>query len=644
MDKHEHPAEPPIDGLAEIAAAMEAPKVPAVLDPDDPRGLLPLTALGDRLAVTFEDFGQGMAPGELDLVELGFMPKGGVFNNVDERWYPTSDPISWPQTLYVPRDLLSHGVYEVAIRVSIYGSNPNPGDRKTLTIDTNKPNFGNKPGAVIFPAELGGTVDEIFLEQEGEVNVLVPWYIDAESGDRAVYYWTSEQDPPDTETPVREQEFSAEDIAAKRLNITVYADEIRAGGAGKRFLYYFLRDRAGNEGRHSFLSPINVDLTPAPGALPPPRVPLSARGLVDRQQARDGLFVEIDQYDLADSAQWVAVFWDGIALAEIPVDLAGFPLKAPVPWPALHDRGDGPFRAKIYYKIRQGAAYGRPSPEISVAVNLTLAGQDHDKAPALINEDLALVEVYGEHSATLNTLLTEDHGFPATVSLTLYDAPEAGQLLELHWGSYTGAVAQYKVQPGDVAGQPISFIVPWHVIDSDKKNPALPVFYTTDNGVNQQQSLPTHVRVDIVVIDNMKEPLFPHAGKEGVLHCCARPRLWEGVTVRIPADPNIEQGDTLIVIWQGCAGPNGTRPIPGTCREIEHPLPTRVPGTDIDIVVADYDRLIAPMVNNGSALVYYKLRKSGGGRGTSRPDFVIINRTMPSGDICSPTNDVCQEN
>lgn len=640
------PEKPADDSQVQEASvlAADAPDIPAVIDPADPGGLLPLTALGDDLIATFMDFGRGTNPSDEDLVELGFMQKGAEFFAVDQRWYPTTDVVVFPQSLKVPRHRLIQGVYEVALRVSIYGVNPVEGERKTLTIDTTKPNYGNKPLAVVFPPELNGTITETFLTQEGEVSVQVPWYIDAAVRDRAVYFWTDRDPPLDAETPIREQEFSAQDIADQRLRITVYADEIRAWGSGKRYLYYYLRDLAGNAGPLSWLSDIYVDLSPAPGALPPPRVPLSPRGLVDRQQARDGVRVEIDEYEFADPGHRVAIFWNDTPLVEIAVDPAAFPLIAPVPWPTLQAKGDGPLRAKVYYRIRQGTAYGPPSPDISVAVDLVVAGQDHDKAPALINADLALVDVFGEVSGIKNTLLTEDHGLPAKVLLALYDAPEHRQVLELFWGSYPGPVARYEVKSGDTAGQIIEFIVPWDVIDTDKQNPALPVYYTTSNGVNEQQSLPTLVRVDIVLIENLKEPTFPHGGLNGVLHCCSKPRIWEGVTVRIKADPRIEQGDTLILVWQGCAGPNGTSPIAGAYGEIVKELTTLQPGEDIDIVVQDYDNLIAPMVNNGSGLAYYRLEKRNGGRGRSRSDFVVINRTMPSGEICSPTNDVCNEN
>jgi len=628
------------------AMQIDAPTVPAVLDPDDPWGLLPLSALNEDLSVEFMDFEQGFPlPGEEDLVELGFMEKNATFRMVDFKWYPTEDPIDFPQTLKVPSYLLQNeGAFEVAIRISRYGSNPVEGDRKTLTIDKTKPNYGNSPGPAEFPAALGGVITETYLIREGEVSVLAPFYDDVKAGDRARYYWTANPIPPDSEVAIREQEFSAEDIAARQLRITMYADEIRAGGPGRRALYYFLRDRAGNEGPRSILSWIEVDLSPAPGALQPPKVPLSDRGLIDRQQAREGVVVEVPEYDYADASHWAAIFWDDLLVDEIPIDPSDFPAIAPVPWKNLHDKGDGPRQADVYYRIRQGSSYGPPSPPTAVPVNLTLAGQDHANAPALINANLAQVEVYGEKTATLNTLLTADYGYPATVSLKLYDAPQAGQVIELYWGSYPGFVARYEVEASDVAGKTVKLSVPWSVIDTDKQNPALPVYYTTSNGVNQQRSLPTPVRVAIVLITGLKEPLFPDAGIEGALHCCSRPRLWEGVRVRIPADARIENGDVITLVWQGCAGLNGTDPIDGTYAEITRELTTLQPGEDIDFVVDDYDTLIAPMVNEGSALVYYRLKKRNGGRGNSDDDYVIINRTMPSGEICSPTNDLCKEN
>ncbi|BBP69527.1 hypothetical protein PHLH6_15310 [Pseudomonas sp. Seg1] len=630
----------------EPLADIPAPKVPSVLDPEDPAGLLPLRALGQPLQVTFEGVDFTTVPNRTDKVELSFRTRGAAFVPVDFREYPSNVPVQQPQTLSVPKDLLSHGVYDVSIRFYPSGSEANASEslKKQITIDTYKPNFGNQPDAVIFPDELNGVITESYLTQHGQVIVEVPFYIDVAPGDRAVYFWTDKEDPSDSEVEIREQEFSAQDIIDKRLLITVYADEIRPWGHGDRFMYYRLRDRAGNIGPNAKRAKIFVDLSPLPGNLPPPRVILT-RNLLDRQQARESVQVLIDPYDFPDATHRVAIDWDGTTLAEIPVDPTDFPLQTTVPWTALHARGDGPSRPKVSYRIRLAdGSYTAPSSDISVALNLTIAGQDHVHAPALLNETLAKVEIRGQKSDLPDKLRSIDFGLPARAILTLYDNPQPFEEIDVYWGQIPTPVATYTVQASDGAGTPIEVEIPWQYIQPDLQNPKLPVYYVTRNGVNDQHARKTEVEVAIVVIENLDEPTFPHAGKQVELHCCSKPRLWEGVTVHIPANPLFAEKDEVIVHWQGCLGPNGTNPIVDAYDE----LPKQIELADIqngfDLVVTDYERLIAPMVNNASALVYYVLYKQDGTIGRSRPEFVIINRTMPSGIVCSPMNEVyCPE-
>ena len=93
--------------------------------------------------------------------------------------------------------------------------------------------------------------------------------------------------------------------------------------------------------------------------------------------------------------------------------------------------------------------------------------------------------------------------------------------------------------------------------------------------------------------------------------------------------------------WQGCYNLNGTDPIPGVTDEFRKTLTADEAINGFDIVILPYDTLIAPMVNNNSGLAYYRLEKVNGGVGRSKSDFVKINRTRPSGAICSPENDLC---
>lgn len=114
--------------------------------------------------------------------------------------------------------------------------------------------------------------------------------------------------------------------------------------------------------------------------------------------------------------------------------------------------------------------------------------------------------------------------------------------------------------------------------------------------------------------------------------------------MRIAPHADFSLNDEVVVYWQGCKGMNGSSPIAGTYKEFPITLNETHIEKGFDLVVTDYETLIAPMVDNGSALVYYVLNKLDGTSGKSRADFVIINRTMPSGIVCSPTNEVfCPE-
>jgi hypothetical protein len=236
-----------------------------------------------------------------------------------------------------------------------------------------------------------------------------------------------------------------------------------------------------------------------------------------------------------------------------------------------------------------------------------------------------------------------DEGLNATGRIKLFDDPNPGEEIWLYWGQISQPVGTYIVQPDDVAGQIISIPVPWSAIEQDKNNPALPVYYTTTNGVNEQQSLITEVNVMVETIQGLPAPTFPSAPKWGYLDCCSHPRLWQGVLVAIEGNTHFSEGDTVLVIWQGSEGLNGTLPIRGARGTFPKVLSLSDAANGFEVLVEPYESLIAPMVNNGSAKVFYRLIKSDGKIGVSDDDFVKINRTWPSGDICGPLNDFCEE-
>ncbi|WP_422416460.1 hypothetical protein [Pseudomonas sp. GZD-222] len=627
------------------------PVVPAVVKDDsgtdNPEGVVMRAALGEALEVIVPAWDFSTRPEAPDLLELGWRPDGAAFTTVDsQEFVPPIAP--GDKTLHVPMDSLQTGRYSLSYRVT-RRNNTTDSLIKRITIDRSPPNDNQRPLAARFPDELVGVITDQYLIDHGEVIPTVPSYLDMRALDRAQFYW-SELDPMPDDTPVLgERVFTQADIDARHLPLTIAEAAVRASGAGRRYLFYRLHDLAGNESPLSYASPIQVDLVAAPSNLPPPRIPLSARGFIDRQHAREGavnqggVTVEIDAYNNAEPTHFVVIEWGGRELQEIPVDPNGFPLSSYVPWMDLVANGLGPESAQVTYRIRYGGSYSQPSPAVTVPFDFTVAGQDHVNAPALLNTTLAKVEVRGAVSDLPNQLTAQDDGHDARLLVALFDDPQPGDYLEVFWGAVLEPAARYDVQPGDAAGKPLELSVPWRVIEQDKNNVALPVAYITSNTVNQQQAPATAVSVVIVPIEGLPVPTFPHADRQGYLNCCATPRLWEGVTLRIAGNPNFAQGDAVEVTWQGYEDLGANRPIPGTQLIIPKVLSASEAADGFEVVILPYSTHIEPMEDNGSAVASYTLTKTDGGFGRSRRELVYITRTMPSGQVCGPDNDLCNQ-
>ncbi|WP_367256310.1 hypothetical protein [Pseudomonas sp. stari2] len=632
-----------------VAPDLKKPRVPIILKDENgdesPDGLLPRSALSDDLQVIVPDW---IPPPVADpipyIISVSWVLEGGPFTTVCRETFDTPGE----KVLIVPRDKLAHGIYALSYEVN-YGGNKQYSFDTRVTVDRLPPDDGQSPRALILLDVPGDVITDDYLTRFGEVRFQVQFYVDAKARDRAIYYLTDNDNPPDSEQEIREQAFSQQDIDQRQLIITIYEADIRVKGHGQRYFYYKLRDWSGNTGPRSTLLPVFVDLKPGPGNLKPPRVPLSARGLIDREHAREGatnqkaVTVEIDPYDNPDASDKLLIQLNGHDLAPLDVDPSKPVQTATVPWATLTADGLGPMDVRVDYRVSRGGTPTPPSPETRVPCNFKVAGQDHPDAPALLNTRLAKIEIYGAVSKQLNKLLPDDYELPAEGQLALHDNPVPGEKVFLYWGIISTPVADYEVQPGDTTGKIIPFSIPWEFIGQDKENPALPVRYFTDNGVNQQLAPTTLVNVAIIIIRNLPEPTFPDGGREGVLNCCANPRLWVHVKVHVKGNAAFDEDDTVELRWQGCLGPNGTSPIPGVVDSFETTLSLDQARNGFDVLVTDYEKLIAPMVNYGSALCRYFLRKSNGGRGESRPDFVVVNRTMPSTEVCGPDNDLCDQ-
>lgn len=620
------------------------PTVPAIVrdesGAENPQGIIAVAALKDDLQVIVPAWEFSQNPVYADVLELGWRPDGADFVTVaSQEFWPPIDP--GDKALKVPSDLLNEGVYALSYRVT-RTNNSTESVIKLITVDRTPPGENQRLQPGLFPQELGGVISDDYLTQHGEVSVQVPDYRGMRGLDKAVYYW-SEQDPlPDNLPSAGERIFTQAEIDSRQLFVVLTEAQIRAGGVGIRYFFYRLYDIAGNESALAFGSPIQVDLLPLPSNLPPARIPLSSRGLIDREHAREGatdqqgVTVEIDEYENADAAHFIEILWSGQTLREFAVDPGAFPLQAYVPWRDLVAAGLGPDTARVTYSVRYGNNHSPAAAETAAPFDFTLAGQDHDNAPALLNPTLVILEVRGAKSDLPDELTAADEGLDARILLSLFEDPQPGDQLQIYWGAVAEVAAHYQVQPGDAAGKPLWLAVPWRIIEQDKNNAALPVYYTTSNGVNQQRAASTPVRVDIVPIQGLPAPDIPQADASGYLNCGTKPPIWEGVTITVQGNENFAQGDTVIVDWLGYEDLGGTQPLPDTAFSATRYLTQTEAEHGFEVTVLPYDQHIEPMAKKASAVISYQLFKLAGGYGKSQRALFYIDRTLSSGELCKP--------
>jgi len=624
-----------------IQANLEAPLVAAIIDPNDPEGLVPTgTQLQDLAAVIEHRWAVPAPAGESDRLEV-FWTLSVNKQNATPIWSidlpgPVEDTL-FPYAINVPKNLLqSDGKYELWYCVTGFNGFPTPSARQVVTLDTRAPSYDKQLESLLYPADLTDTViTEAYLATHSdkvELTLPLPLYTEVADGDVISLFWSDTNAP--VGSAVLEKTVLASEISAEDIRLDLSGDDIRAFGKNGVFhAFYKVRDRAGNE-TLMFSKPATatVSMDPLPVVLPAPTVPLHDDDrLLHRADARSIIKVEITTINDALPTDEVIFNWDGTRL---PAVLAVFPISVEVPWAVLTANGMGPRDVVVNYEVVRGA-WSQTSASVTLHVDFSVAGQDHPDAPALLNPLLALSEIRGQ-SDLPNELIPTDRNAPVIPRVILYQNPVAGEQLELYWGSWPTPAAVYTVQPGDVAGTAIEFsAVPWSVIDTDPNNAALPVYYTTSNGVNLQQSRVTTVKVRVVTIDDLPEPDFPDADKWGYINCDDNP--WDGIKHNITFINNrFAEGDVITLYWQGYRNFNDTDPIPETYGEFKY----EVNDTDIGngfavITVLPYRPYIEPILE-GAGGAFYTLTKLDGQFGTSPTGIVKITRVRPGSPPCGP--------
>ncbi|KDN97638.1 hypothetical protein [Pseudomonas donghuensis] len=547
-----------------------------------------------------------------------------------------------PVVCTMPSDYMAApGSARVEYRVTVT-VNPSLSHATHLFIDKQAPNGDEEGKPLQFDQEvLINGVTEDYLSRHDTVDArVVPWP-DIRVGDLLMYYWEKlpviETDEQSLELPYA-GELRIIDVNAPII-VQYDAMLVRESGSGPHKAYYRLEDRTGNRGPKSEDQGLEVVLDELPGALPDPRVPrFDADGLIDLEDAQTGVEVHIDAITDAQAGDQVQAYWRGLPLRLITLsDNQQWPLRAPVSWAILAAGGfAAPFVDRVHYTWRRSGAL-LTSATLWVDVDLTVAGPPPGPDP--VNPLLQPAVVKG---LTADNVLTgADVGLDAHVEIRLYDNPQTGQVLELFWGSHLQAVDRYEVKAEDVGGQLIVLSVPWAIIHGVGNSPALPMQYTTFNGVNRQRSPVTPVRVEVRVIEGLAPATFPDADRNQWINCSNQP--WLGVRVEIPKDSQFQVDDKITLHWEGDYGQIGNNPIPGTQASFEHVLTREDLESEQGYIftVLPYDPLIklaAREDGRGGGNVRYRLDKAdgsgAGNSGLARARLSVLD--LSTGLYCDP--------
>lgn len=614
--------------------------IPGV-DPLDPNGLIPAALMLAPLQVQIPMWAPPPEPLDTPHILKLYWERGGVVVYSDSMTIDSPPPpLPTLHTLFIPLLVLRalSGPVELYYTVTdSFGGISTLNPKRTLTVDMDAPQLLNPTDQLAFVVPPVPAVDEAYLTSNPQVPFHVPPFIGRTDGDRIYFYLSNLANPPVAgEDGVYELVLGSDPLIA-----TLAAAAFRTLSNGDAYIFFRIFDKAGNFSDRSAGLVFQLALTALPGPRPLPQIvpPRYDDLLINREDARAGVFVRIGSYTDWAVGDEVIVYWKGRPTARHPVN--GFPTDVEVPWNVMRGPLTDPLVPEalpVRYEIIRGALPPFPSFNILVNVNLTVAGQDHANAPALFNPDLPVPQVWGLVSNTQNVVNHDDNPAGARARVLLYENPVPGEILRFYWNGI-GPVATYTVQFGDVAGQLVfSTVIPWAVM-AGVINSALPVYYTTSNGVNDQQSDNVLVDVNTGALISFQAPILQHTlvGPASYLGCCSKPEIFLGVEWSLAPDNRFELYDVVTFFWEGFLVNNWEPPVIDESRYDD----TKTFSTAADLMnglhfrVEPYEEKVVPMRNFGSARAWYQVRRGGSLIGESLPRRIRVDLlSAGSGQYC----------
>lgn len=439
-----------------VAPVLVAPSLPDTLPPlpGDTAFLLPVMKRSAPLNVTIDTIWAGYA----DINEVVFYWKGA---EVARQPVLDPDPSQFPMGFVINTiDLISGGLGELYYTVQTIGGT-NESHPTELDLDNIPPNLGLRPGEAQFPQEIldNGVTEAYLANNDNQVIATVARWPDIRLEDEVWYYLKPSAKAEDgTAAEAGHKVISTEDLALPAIDLVFPGNAFRELGQVNCVAYYFLKDRAGNEGADSFDSPIfPIHLAP-PLKLLPPEVPLyDQHGLIDEQTARTPVQVVIPAMRGIEKDDEIIIHWGDQDLRPRTIgDPSADPLlRIDVPYRTVQDAGNGT-RLVNYDLWRAGASLG-PSPDKPVEVDITLPGGPDPDPEDPEHGNLKLPIALGD-SGVPNLISPADQELPAEVIIDWYgeDASEVfleNDRVEAWWASIA---LHYVVNAADYdAKQPL---------------------------------------------------------------------------------------------------------------------------------------------------------------------------------------------
>ena len=476
-----------------------------------------------------------------------------------------------------PPPQFRHGFYE--LRNTQYRDNSgvpgnvddssNPG---AFRVDTIAPyaveSSREQPTVPVFVNAPPGTViDDAFLVDEGGLEIGIPANTypaqpgQFEAGDLFFVYFSPVMDP-------RPEYLVSDPLGIPMLpnGGTFFLPRDKILLSGLYYLFYTIRDRAGNTSRPSFNDFRTVSLLDDPDPLevfvplaPAPRDG-STDDLLNIADYKQGIEVHIEEYpNHAIGQDKFELQWGTQPFGPQTPELVGFDVifrNMNDTIKAAYTATLGPQPVTLRYRIDRNGTFF-PSLDKTVQLDLSVEGPvlPGILEPGDVNPALQLAQVYGTGPAPeLNTLRIGDANLPVRIVIPLWTvavAPHADNRFFLFWGVTKERVGPFTLSTL-VPGADAEFTIPWDVVARHGNN-MQPVSYvvTGPGTTNENPSGVTMVNVIDAVTVILQPAEFLRLDGNGEWSCeslqsrspGAPPTLY--AELFIPADPRLVVGNSV---------------------------------------------------------------------------------------------------